>query len=176
MAISNDKEKIEKMRFWETQTRDKARHYQHSELGYNYRMSNVSAAIGRGQMKVLGERVEKRRSIYKQYQSLLSSHQEITMMPNHENTYIANDWLTAILLKNKTKVIPLIEYLESFNIETRPLWKPMHLQPFYRPCDFIGDVISEKLFDHGICLPSDSKLIKEDIQFVASKIKEFLER
>jgi dTDP-4-amino-4,6-dideoxygalactose transaminase len=176
MAISNDKEKIEKMRFWATQTRDKARHYQHSELGYNYRMSNVSAAIGRGQMKVLGERVEKRRSIYKQYQSLLSSHQEITMMPNHENTYIANDWLTAILLKNKTKVIPLIEYLESFNIETRPLWKPMHLQPFYRPCDFIGDVISEKLFDHGICLPSDSKLIKEDIQFVASKIKEFLER
>jgi dTDP-4-amino-4,6-dideoxygalactose transaminase len=176
MAISNDKEKIEKMRFWATQARDKARHYQHSELGYNYRMSNVSAAIGRGQMKVLDERVNRRRSIYKLYQSLLSFNEEIMMMPNDENTYIANDWLTAILLKDKTKVIPLIEYLETFNIETRPLWKPMHLQPFYSAYDLIGDGTCEKLFNHGICLPSDSKLIEEDIQFVASKIKEFLER
>jgi dTDP-4-amino-4,6-dideoxygalactose transaminase len=98
------------------------------------------------------------------------------MMPNDENTYIANDWLTAILLKDTTKVIPFIEYLETFNIETRPLWKPMHLQPFYSTYDFMGDGTSEKLFNHGICLPSDSKLIEEDIQFVVSNIKEFLER
>jgi dTDP-4-amino-4,6-dideoxygalactose transaminase len=176
MVVSNDKEKIEKMRFWATQARDKARHYQHSELGYNYRMSNVSAAIGRGQMKVLDERVNKRRYIYKLYQSLLFSHHEIIMMPNDENTYIANEWLTAILIRHKEKVMPLIEYLETFNIETRPLWKPMHLQPFFRTYDFIGDGTSERLFDHGICLPSDSKLIEEDIQFVVSKIKEFLKR
>jgi dTDP-4-amino-4,6-dideoxygalactose transaminase len=176
MAISNDKEKIEKMRFWATQARDKARHYQHSELGYNYRMSNVSAAVGRGQMNVLDERINKRRYIYKLYQAFLSSHNEIMMMPNDENIYIANDWLTVILLKDKTKVIPLIECLETYNIETRPLWKPMHLQPYYSTFDFIGDGTSEKLFDYGICLPSDSKLTKEDIQFVASKIKEFLKR
>jgi len=176
MAISTDKETTDKMRFCGSDARDKARHYQHSELGFNYRMSNVSAAIGRGQMKVLYERVNKRRSIYKLYQSLLSSHHEIMMMPNDENTFIANDWLTAILLKDKLKVTPLIEYLDTLNIETRPLWKPMHLQPFYSKYDFLGDGTSEKLFEHGICLPSDSKLSKEDIQFVASKIKEFLER
>jgi len=174
MAISNDKVKIEKMRFWATQARDKARHYHHSELGYNYRMSNVSAAIGRGQMKVLNERINKRRTIYKLYQSHLSYNQEITMMPNDEKTYFANDWLTAILLKDKTKVIPLIEYLETFNIETRPLWKPMHIQPYYSTYDFVGDGTSETLFDHGICLPSDSKLTEEDIEFVATKINEFL--
>lgn len=176
MAISNDKEKIEKMRFWATQARDKAKHYQHSELGYNYRMSNISAAIGEGQIKVLDERVIKRRSIYKLYQYLLSFNDEIMIMPNDENTYIANHWLTSILLKDKTKVIPLIEYLEEFNIETRPLWKPMHLQPFFSKYDFIGDGTSEKLFNHGICLPSDSKLTEVDIQFVASKIVEFLRK
>jgi dTDP-4-amino-4,6-dideoxygalactose transaminase len=176
MAISKDKEKIEKIRFWATQARDKARHYQHSELGYNYRMSNISAAIGRGQMKVLNERVSKRRSIYKLYESLLSSNQDITMMPNDESIFSANDWLTSILIKDKSKITSLIEYLETFNIETRPLWKPMHLQPFFASYDFVGDGTSEKLFNHGICLPSDSKLTNEDITFVTKKIIEFLEK
>ncbi len=176
MAISNDKEKIEKIRFWATQARDKARHYQHSELGFNYRMSNVSAAIGRGQMKVLNDRVKKHRSIYELYRSLLSSNIEITMMPNDESTYFANDWLTCVILKDKNKVIPLIEYLETFNIETRPLWKPMHLQPYYSKYDFIGDGTSERLFKHGLCLPSDSKLSVDNIQFVSSKINDFLAR
>jgi dTDP-4-amino-4,6-dideoxygalactose transaminase len=176
MAISNNKDKIEKMRFLATQARDKARHYQHSELGYNYRMSNVSAAIGRGQMKVLGNRVNKRRTIYKTYQTLLDSNSFITMMPNDEISYFANDWLTSILIKDKSKVIPLIEYLEKFNIETRPLWKPMHLQPIFSNFNFIGDGTSERLFDHGICLPSDSKLNIEDIQFVSLKINDFLSK
>jgi dTDP-4-amino-4,6-dideoxygalactose transaminase len=176
MAISDDKQKIEKIRFWATQARDKARHYQHSELGYNYRMSNIAAAIGRGQMKVLNDRVNKRRSIYKLYQSLLLSNKEISMMPNDESKYFANDWLTSILLNDKTRVIPLIEYLETFNIETRPLWKPMHLHPFYSNFDFIGDGTSERLFDHGICLPSDSKLTEEDIRFVSIKINDFLKK
>ena len=174
MAISNDKEKIDKMRFWATQARDKARHYQHSELGYNYRLSNISAAIGRGQLKVLNQRVQKRRSIYKLYQSLFVSNKNITMMPNDYKNYIANDWLTSILLKDQSKVTPLIEYLETFNIETRPLWKPMHLQPFFAKYTFIGDGTSERLFNHGICLPSDSKLTNEEVTLVAMKIKEFL--
>ena len=174
MAISNNKDKIEKIRFLATQARDKARHYQHSELGYNYRMSNVSAAIGRGQMKVLSNRVNKRRTIYKTYQSLLALNSSITMMPNDEILYLANDWLTSILIKDKSKVIPLIEYLEKFNIETRPLWKPMHLQPIFSNFNFIGDGTSERLFEHGICLPSDSKLNLEDIQFVSLKINDFL--
>jgi dTDP-4-amino-4,6-dideoxygalactose transaminase len=174
MAISNDKEKIEKMRFWASQARDKARHYQHSELGYNYRMSNVSAAIGRGQMKVLNERVAKRRNIYKLYQNYLSSNKKVKMMPNDETTYFANNWLTSILIKDNMKVIPLIEYLETFNIEARPLWKPMHLQPFYVNYDFIGEGTSERLFHHGVCLPSDSKLIEKDIIFVVSKINDYL--
>jgi dTDP-4-amino-4,6-dideoxygalactose transaminase len=176
MAISNNQEKIDKMRFWATQSRDKARHYQHSELGFNYRMSNVSAAIGRGQMKVLNARIVKRRSIYNHYQSLLSPNNEITMIPNDESIYYANNWLTSILLKHKSKVIPLIEYLETFNIETRPLWKPMHLQPFYSSFDFVGDGTSERLFDHGVCLPSDSKLSNDEISFVSFKINEFLSK
>jgi dTDP-4-amino-4,6-dideoxygalactose transaminase len=173
MAISNDKDKIEKIRFWATQARDKARHYQHSELGYNYRMSNVSAAIGRGQMKVLDKRVNKRRSIYKLYHSLLSKNNQIKMIQNDESIYFANFWLSTILLKSESKVIPLIEYLETFNIETRPLWKPMHLQPFFSSYTFIGDRTSERLFKHGICLPSDSKLSKDDIYFISSKINDF---
>jgi dTDP-4-amino-4,6-dideoxygalactose transaminase len=136
-------------------------------------MSNVSAAIGRGQMKVLNERVNKRRSIYKTYQSKFSNNTFITMMPNDESTYYANNWLTSILLKNKEQVISLIEYLETYNIEARPLWKPMHLQPYYSSFDFIGNKISEKLFQHGLCLPSDSKLTDEDLVFVANKIKSF---
>jgi dTDP-4-amino-4,6-dideoxygalactose transaminase len=176
MAISNDKAKIEKIRFWATQARDKARHYQHSELGYNYRMSNVSAAIGRGQMKVLDERVNKRRSIYKTYQRIFSTNTSIMMMPNDESTYYANNWLTSILLKKKEQVISLIEYLETFNIESRPLWKPMHLQPFFSSFDFIGSDTSEKLFHHGICLPSDSKLTNEDIVFVANKLLSFFSK
>ncbi len=174
MAISNDKDKIEKMRFWATQARDKARHYQHSELGYNYRMSNVAAAIGRGQLKVLLKRVNKRRFIYKLYKSLLSLNKNITMMPNDESIYLANNWLSCILINDETKVVPLIEYLETFNIESRPLWKPMHLQPIYSNHDFLGDGTCEKLFHHGICLPSDSKLTELDIQFVSSKIINFL--
>jgi dTDP-4-amino-4,6-dideoxygalactose transaminase len=174
MVISNDKDKIEKIRFWATQARDKARHYQHSELGYNYRMSNVSAAIGHGQIKVLNQRVNKRRNIYMLYKSILSTNPDIKMMPNDDSKYISNNWLTAILLRDHNKVIPLIEYLESINIESRPLWKPMHLQPYYSKYDFVGSNTSEKLFNHGICLPSDSKLSDNEIIFVSKSINFFL--
>ena len=174
MVISEDKDAIEKMRFWATQARDKARHYQHSELGYNYRMSNISAAIGRGQLRVLNQRVIKHRLIYKTYQSLFSNNTEINIMPNDDLTYFANNWLTSILVKQKEIVIPLIEYLESFNIESRPIWKPMHLQPYFSSYNFVGHKTSERLFQHGICLPSDSKLSHDEITFVASKINKFI--
>ncbi len=175
MVISEDKNAIEKMRFWATQARDKARHYQHSELGYNYRMSNVSAAIGRGQLKVLNQRVKRRREIFDLYKSGFSKTTVIKVMPAHTNNTFSNCWLSSITLNDSTKVIPLIEFLEKFNIETRPLWKPMHLQPFYKNYDFIGNRTSDRLFNNGLCLPSDTKLLDEDINFVISKVKEFVD-
>lgn len=173
MVISEDKESIEKIRFWATQARDKARHYQHSELGYNYRMSNVSAAIGRGQLKVLNQRVNRRREIFRLYKKGFSNNRFIKLMPSSSNDSFSNCWLSSITIDNSNKVIPLIEYLEKFNIETRPLWKPMHLQPFFQKYIFIGNKKSDDLFNCGLCLPSDSKLLDDDIEFVIKKVNEF---
>ena len=173
MVISEDKEAIEKMRFWATQARDKARHYQHSELGYNYRMSNVSAAIGRGQLKVLDQRIKRRREIFDLYKIGFSKNLYIKLMPANSKDSFSNCWLSSITLSDSKKVIPLIEYLEKFKIETRPLWKPMHLQPFFQAYKFVGDMTSDCLFNHGLCLPSDSKLLDKDIRFVISKVNEF---
>jgi dTDP-4-amino-4,6-dideoxygalactose transaminase len=173
MVISEDKEAIEKMRFWASQARDKARHYQHSELGYNYRMSNVSAAIGRGQLKVLDQRLKRRREIFNLYKSGFSKNRHIKLMPTNSKDSFSNCWLSSITLSDSNKVIPLIEQLEKFNIETRPLWKPMHLQPFYQEFKFFGNKTSDRLFIQGLCLPSDSKLLDEDIRFVISKVNEF---
>jgi dTDP-4-amino-4,6-dideoxygalactose transaminase len=174
MVISEDKEAIEKMRFWATQARDKARHYQHSELGYNYRMSNVSAAIGRGQLKVLNQRVKRRREIFSIYKSGFAGNSIIKVMPANYNDSFSNCWLSSITLNDSNKVIPLIEHLEKFNIETRPLWKPMHLQPFFKKYDFIGDRTSDRLFNQGLCLPSDTKLLNDDINFVIKKVNEYI--
>ena len=174
MVISEDKEAIEKMRFWATQARDKARHYQHSELGYNYRMSNVSAAIGRGQLKVLNQRVKRRREIFDLYKLGFKKNSFLKVMPAQNNESFSNCWLSSITLFDSNKVIPLIEHLEKFNIETRPLWKPMHLQPFYKNYDFIGDRTSDRLFNQGLCLPSDSKLLNDDIAFVIKKVNNFI--
>jgi dTDP-4-amino-4,6-dideoxygalactose transaminase len=173
MVISEDKEAIEKMRFWATQARDNARHYQHSELGYNYRMSNVSAAIGRGQLKVLDRRVKRRREFFDLYKNGFLKNPYIKLMPASSKDSFSNCWLSSITLSDSSKVIPLIEYLELFNIETRPLWKPMHLQPFYQEFKFFGDKTSDRLFNQGLCLPSDSKLLDEDIRFVISKVNGF---
>jgi dTDP-4-amino-4,6-dideoxygalactose transaminase len=173
MVISEDKEAIEKMRFWATQARDKARHYQHSEIGYNYRMSNVSAAIGRGQLKVLDQRVKRRREIFSLYKKGFSNNPSIKLMPAFSYDSFSNCWLTSITINDPIKVVPLIEYLELFNIETRPLWKPMHLQPFYENYDFVGNKTSDNLFNHGLCLPSDSKLLNEDIEYVIKKVNLF---
>lgn len=176
MLVSNDEEAIKKVRFWATQSRDSAPHYQHSELGYNYRMSNVVAGIGRGQLRVLMDRVEKKREIYQSYNKAFKNIEEIEMMPNC-NYGESNNWLSCITLKESSIIKPLdiILALENENIESRPVWKPMHLQPFFKEYDFFnhndsGISISEDIFNRGLCLPSDTKMIDNQITRVINTI------
>ena len=168
MLVSDDEERIQKVRFWATQSRDKARHYQHSEIGYNYRMSNIVAGIGRGQLKVLDERIAQKTAIYDRYKEAFKDIPEIEIQPTLENTK-PNHWLSVITIKEDSKVKPLdiMEALEKENIETRPLWKPMHLQPVFAKYDFItlcedGKSVGEDLFNRGVCLPSDTKMTEEE--------------
>lgn len=175
MLVSNNEEKINKVRFWATQARDKARHYQHSELGFNYRMSNVVAGIGRGQLKVLDQRAAKKKYICEFYKRELGAIQGISFMPDNEWNR-PNYWLSCITL-NDTKVRPLdiMEALEAENIESRPIWKPMHMQPFFEKYDFIGTDVSQKLFENGVCLPSDTKMTDEDLHRICRIIKGLFE-
>ncbi len=164
MLLSNNEERIQKVRFWSTQARDKARHYEHSELGFNYRMSNVVAGIGRGQLKILNQRVDKKRYIYEFYKKHLSDIKEIEMMPQNDWQF-ANCWLSSALIKSDSKIKPIdiMIALENENIESRPVWKPMHLQPYYQEFDYVGDNVAEYIFNHGICLPSDTKMTNDDL-------------
>lgn len=170
MLVSNDEEMIKKVRFWSTQSRDAARHYQHSELGFNYRMSNIVAGIGRGQLKVLDQRVEKKKYIYDYYKRELGNLKGIFFMPVNEWNE-PNYWLSVITLDGKVKPLAIMEALEAENIESRPVWKPMHMQPFFEEYDCIGGEVSERLFESGVCLPSDTKMTDEDLERVCSIIK-----
>ncbi|MFP3323535.1 aminotransferase class I/II-fold pyridoxal phosphate-dependent enzyme [Planococcus sp. SIMBA_160] len=170
MLVSNNEERIAKTRFWATQSRDQARHYQHSELGFNYRMSNVVAGIGRGQLKVLDERVAKKNYIYNFYKRELSDLEGVGFMPNNEWDK-PNYWLSAMTLTGKIRPIDVMEALEKGNIESRPVWKPMHLQPFFEKYGFVGTDVSEKLFEDGICLPSDTKMTDEQLERVVKIIR-----
>lgn len=169
MLVSEDEERIEKVRFWSTQSRDKARHYQHSEIGYNYRMSNIVAGIGRGQLKVLNKRIAKKKYIHEFYKRELSRIVQIKFMPENDWSE-SNFWLTAILLSG---IDPnyLMDELEKENIESRPIWKPMHMQPIFEEYDFVGANISEKLFETGICLPSDTKMTDDELCRVTDVVK-----
>ena len=162
MLISKDKERISKVRFWATQSRDKAIHYQHSELGYNYRMSNIVAGIGRGQLKVLDQRVAKKRYIFEYYRKALSGLDGVSFMPVNDWNE-PNFWLSCLQLTGRIRPIDVIKALETENIESRPVWKPMHLQPFFAEYDCIGGRVAEELFENGVCLPSDTKLTDEDL-------------
>ena len=170
MIVSNDEERIRKVRFWATQSREPARHYEHKELGYNYRLSNVSAGIGRGQLKVLDERVQKKTKIYQFYKEHLKDVPGIGFMPDNDFER-PNYWLSAITLKGELKPNDIIEALENENIESRPLWKPMHLQPMFAHYDYVGGNVAENLFKTGVCLPSDTKMTEEDLQRVVNVIK-----
>lgn len=170
ILISNNEERIAKVRFWATQSRDKARHYQHSELGYNYRMSNIVAGIGRGQLKVLDQRIDKKRYIYEFYKREFENIDGIEMMPINDWNK-PNCWLSCIALSGNIKPLDIMEALEKDNIESRPIWKPMHLQPFFKEYDYIGGEVSERLFENGVCLPSDTKMTDEDLNRVVKIIK-----
>ncbi|HAQ39743.1 MAG TPA: aminotransferase DegT [Clostridiales bacterium] len=170
MLVSNDEERISKVRFWATQSRDKARHYQHSELGYNYRMSNIVAGIGRGQLKVLDKRIEQKKHIFEFYKNELKNIEDIEFMPvNGWNK--PNYWLSCITLNGNIRPIDVMEALEKDNIESRPIWKPMHMQPFFEKYDIIGSGVSEKIFENGVCLPSDTKMKDEDLYRINCIIK-----
>lgn len=170
MLISNNEQAIAKSRFWATQSRDQARHYQHSELGFNYRMSNVVAGIGRGQLKVLEKRVQRKKEIFEFYRTQLSEIEDITFMPVNEWDS-PNYWLSCATIEGDISSIDVMNELEQYNIESRPVWKPMHLQPYFEDYDFVGNEVSEKLFMTGICLPSDTKMTDEDLTQVTSIIK-----
>ncbi|MDD4780991.1 MAG: aminotransferase class I/II-fold pyridoxal phosphate-dependent enzyme [Tissierellia bacterium] len=170
MLVSNNEEKIKKVRFWVTQARDQARHYQHSELGFNYRMSNVVAGIGRGQLKVLVQRVVKKRYIFDFYKRQLGGLDGVQFMPINEWNE-PNCWLSCMTLNGQVKPIDIMEALEKENIETRPIWKPMHMQPFFEKYDYIGGNVSQKLFENGVCLPSDTKMTVGDLNRICGVIK-----
>ena len=170
MLVSDDEEKIKKVRFWSTQSRDAARHYQHSELGFNYRMSNVVAGIGRGQLKVLDQRVAKKKYIFEFYKRELGQLEGVEFMPINDWNE-PNYWLSVMTLKGKVRPLDVMEALEKENIESRPVWKPMHMQPFFAEYDYVGSDVSEKLFENGVCLPADTKMTDEDLERVYGIIK-----
>jgi dTDP-4-amino-4,6-dideoxygalactose transaminase len=163
--ISNHEDYINKARFLSTQARDNASHYQHSQVGYNYRMSNILAGIGRGQMEVLPDRVIQRRSINEWYRSLITNIEGISFQSEPDDKYHSNYWLTAIainpIISSVSKEDIRLRLLKD-NIESRPLWKPMHLQPIFKDAPFFGDGTSEGLFNLGLCLPSGSNLTAVD--------------
>ena len=178
MLVSDDEERIQKVRFWATQARDKARHYQHSEIGYNYRMSNICAGIGRGQLKVLDDRIQKKTEIYNRYKEAFKDIAEIKMQPIPENT-VPNHWLSAFVLDENSKVKPneIMDALDKENIESRPVWKPMNLQPVFEKYDFITvcdgkKSVGQKLFENGVCLPSDTKMTEEEQNVVIKVVKD----
>ena len=163
--------------FLATQARDHASHYQHSEIGYNYRMSNIVAGIGRGQMEVLDKHISYRRNNNQFYQELFKGVKGVTVFKEPTNEYFSNHWLSCIVIDSAITGFSredLRLHLEKENIESRPLWKPMHLQPVFKDCNYFGAKVSENLFNNGLCLPSGSNLTDADRKRIATSIKKLL--
>lgn len=174
--VTSTKDQKLKTIFLSTQARDNAPHYQHSEIGYNYRLSNISAGIGRGQMEVLSERIAQRRANHEFYKELFSDIDAVTVFSEANSDFYSNHWLTSITLdKNITAKTnhDLINAFADKNIETRPLWKPMHLQPVFKDCPYYGEKIAEDLFDRGLCLPSGSNLTNDDKKRIKDVVNNF---
>lgn len=177
MFVSAEEEAAKKVTFYATQSRDPARHYQHSEIGYNYRMSNVTAGIGRGQLLHLEEHKRRKKEIYRKYQEAFADIKEITMNPlNPEGD--ANCWLSCMTIREGCEVTPdrVMDALDGINAESRPIWKPMHLQPVFAACDFIahnenGSSVGEDIFNRGLCLPSDIKNTDEDMAEIIRTVR-----
>jgi dTDP-4-amino-4,6-dideoxygalactose transaminase len=184
MLVSNDETLIAKAKKLSTQAREPAAHYEHLELGYNYRMSNIIAGICRGQLEVLDDRVEAKRKIFKKYKEMLSDVDAIHWMPEPDWCR-SSRWLSCFRLQSQDYFDPrqLIYFLFDKMIEARPLWKPMHLQPLLAGTKFYSEStgvteksVSEVLYDGGVCLPSGSNMTDADIERVVSSIKRFFEK
>ncbi|WP_312206609.1 aminotransferase class I/II-fold pyridoxal phosphate-dependent enzyme [Epilithonimonas hominis] len=163
--VGPTKETKEKTIFLSTQARDNAPHYQHSEIGYNYRLSNICAGIGRGQMEVLSDRIQQRRAINDFYKDVFSNIDAINLFSEASSDFFSNHWLSSITIDKKVTTRTNQELMAAFaeeNIETRPLWKPMHLQPVFNDCPYYGETVSEELFTAGLCLPSGSNITNDD--------------
>jgi len=173
MLVSDDAEFIAHSRKLATQARDPAPHYEHSEIGYNYRLSNVLAAIGRGQLRVLKERVRRKREIFEYYRQGLGDLPGIHFMPEASWGW-HNRWLTVIIIDPEQFGATREDVrlaLEAKNIEARPLWKPMHMQPIFRGCEVVGGTISEELFAKGLCLPSGTAMAEDDLNRIIESIR-----
>lgn len=178
MLLSDDEEAVKKARFWATQSRDPAPWYQHSEIGYNYRMSNIVAGIGRGQLPYIEEHVALKKKIYDTYKAAFTDIDAITMNPYLPYSE-PNFWLSCMTIdqaKSDVKPADVIKALADENIESRPIWKPMHMQPIFADRDFItlcedGNSMGEEIFEQGVCLPSDIKNSEEDMQRIISIVK-----
>jgi len=180
MLVSEDKEALKKALFWATQARDAAPWYQHSEIGYNYRMSNILAAIGRGQLRVLDERVAARRAVFARYREELGNIPGLGFMPEAPFGR-SNRWLTVATLDPdiiRVKPLDIINALAEENIESRPVWKPMHLQPLFAGCQYFthdeNESVSDRLFKRGICLPSGSNMSEDDLNRVIDCLQKTL--
>ena len=163
--VGPTKETKEKTIFLSTQARDNAPHYQHSEIGYNYRLSNICAGIGRGQMEVLSDRIQQRRAINEFYKDVFSNIDAVNVFSEASSDFFSNHWLSCITIDKKVTTRTNQELMAAFaeeNIETRPLWKPMHLQPVFNDCPYYGETVSEELFTAGLCLPSGSNITNDD--------------
>lgn len=169
MLVSSNKEWIEKAKFYSTQAKEPFVYYEHQEYGYNYRMSNVLAAIGVAQMEVIEERVAKKREIFNWYREYLSDVGEITFMPELNNSR-GNRWLSALTFEKKEH-IKVMQALENINVESRPLWQPMHMQPLFKNAKCFVDGTSENLYNKGLCLASSTTMDKNDVAKICEVIK-----
>jgi len=176
--VSKSGDYIKKARFLATQARDAAPHYQHSQIGYNYRMSNIVAGIGRGQMEVLTQRIEQRRKNNQYYRKHLSNIKGIIFQTEPSRDFFSNYWLTSVIIDpDKTGGVTREDVrlaMERVDIESRPLWKPMHLQPVFSDCPYYGGNVSESLFNNGLCLPSGSSLTENDLERVVEVLQNSL--
>ena len=167
MLVSSNKEWIQKAKFYATQAKEDYLHYEHTEVGYNYRMSNILAAVGVAQMEVLSQRVAKKQEIFEWYKNELSS--EVEFMPELKNS-VGNRWLTTVLFKDRD-INHIIKKLEENNCESRPLWKPMHMQPLFSSSKSVLNGVSEDLYSRGLCLPSGTTMSLNDLKRVCRVIK-----
>lgn len=174
--VSNTKDQKAKTIFLSTQARDQAPHYQHSEVGYNYRLSNICAGIGRGQMEVLEERVQQRRANHDFYKELFADIDAVYVFTEANSDFYSNHWLTSITINKNVTSKTTADLMSAFaekNIETRPLWKPMHLQPVFGDCPYYGENVAEELFLQGLCLPSGSNLTNDDKKRIYEVVNDF---